>query len=138
MTIDAAEIARLRKIAGKATQDRWHSKSALETAFYSQDAFYIATFHPPKVLAILDELEKAQADGQRQYEHNVEQIAKFAAVEAERDSARALLRTSDAIFENTRGLLRASVPGPNYRASSIAQAIDDHRARIAAELGDKP
>jgi len=64
--------------------------------------------------------------------------SKLIEMRAERDSARALLRTSDALFENTRSLLRASVPGPNYRASAIAQAIDDHRARIAAELGDKP
>jgi len=52
MTFDAAQIARLRLVA---------SESRLMDAAH--------------VLALLDELEKAQADGQRQYEHNVEQIA---------------------------------------------------------------
>src|SRR6185312_4907320 len=85
MTIDDAEIARLREIAGRATQDRWHSKSALETAFYPQDASYIATFHPPKVLALLDELEKAR-------ELNEKAHVALGITRGQRDSARALLR----------------------------------------------
>ena len=137
MIVDADGIARLRKIAGKATQDRWHSKSALETAFYPQDASYIATFHPPKVLALLDELEKARAesDARGTAMDACEDLAlKF---RLERDRLAALLRTSDALFENTRDLLRASIPDPNYRASAMAQAIDDLRARIEAFLGEK-
>ena len=95
MTIDDAEIARLRT---DAEMERYANSDV--------------------ILRLLDELEKARADGQRQYEHNVEQIAKFAAVEAERDSARALLRDLVKLIDWTIG--------PEFRA------------HIAAELGDKP
>src|SRR6185437_16362674 len=110
MTFDAAQIARLRLVA---------SESRLMDAAH--------------VLALLDELEKAQADGQRQYEHNVEQIAKFAAMETERDRLQALLREAQWRFINLRDAIKSSV------AKTVGvQICEEQIARIAAELGDKP
>ena len=80
MTIDADEIARLR-----ANLDKGFRPTRRES------------------LALLDELEKARTEGQRQYDHNVGQIAKFAAVEAERDRLAVLLRESKKCVEQYVG-----------------------------------
>ena len=74
-----------------------------------------------------DELEKAQAAGQRQYDYNVEQIAKYAALEAERDSARALLREADGWLYSVLGKVERDNDWDGIRGL---------RALISKELGE--
>jgi len=131
MTIDAAEISRLRDYVKNGGR-----------------------LHGDKAISLLDELEKARGESQRQYDYNVGQIAKYAALEAElekarelnekahvalgitrdqRDSARALLREAQGRFINLRDAIRSSV------AKTVGvQICEEQIVRIAAELGDKP
>ena len=138
MTIDAAEISRLRDYVKNG--GRLHGDKAialldeLEKAQAKAIEIWEISEHNAKTATKLHvELEKAQADGQRQYDYNVEQIAKFAAVEAERDHFQALLREAQGRFINLRDAIKSSV------AKTVGvQICEEQIVRIAAELGDKP
>src|SRR6185312_2474494 len=139
MTINADEIARLREIAEKATPGPWRatnehlgwlvlsspsedvveiiSKEKGPVDRWQPNAAHIATFDPPTVLALLDELEKARTELAKWNEEALRRDDAYSALLTERDSARALLR--EATAEHWHDLPAAL------------------RARIAAELGDK-
>ena len=70
-------LAHLRSIAGAATPGPWHETpydNAIESVdwdciaddvYYSQDRWYIATFDPPTVLALIDRIEELEAERDR-------------------------------------------------------------------------
>jgi len=82
-------------------------------------AHHIAAFDPPTALTLLDDLEKAR-------ELNEKAHVALGITRDQRDSAHALLREAG-------DLLLGMKCEPAYAAG----AVDDLRARIAAELGDK-